>query len=46
MIARTWNGEDGMMHAASDLMAKVYPYIGLIIVGIIVGYALLTGGSS
>lgn len=45
VLGKGW-GDDGMMHPVSGLAAKVYPYAGLILVGAIVGYALLTGGAS
>lgn len=45
IIDRSWMRDDGMMHSVSGMMQKLYPYAGLAIVGIIVLYALITGGS-
>lgn len=46
VITKNWGRDDGMMHAATDTLEKLYPYAGLILVGIIVLAAILTGGSS
>lgn len=45
IMDRGWLGrDDGMMHSVSSMMDKAYPYLGLVIVGVIVLYALATGG--
>lgn len=42
---RSWLGrDDGMMHSVTNAMDKIYPYLGLVIVGVIVLYAIVTGG--
>lgn len=45
IMDRSWFGrDDGMMHSVTNALDKLYPYVGLMIVGVIVLYAILTGG--